>query len=515
MSTSKRKNATKKEEQPQQTSSEDIEEIIQRITLKHPRSPYSLYISEMYEKENKDELILNLMEVNKKYSRIWSKLTSTAKSKYFEISAQERAQYKRDLLTVKNELFRGCVFSYQSPYQIFIEEMLRLALENGRDLDEAKISSKEEWSEMTNEEKNKWRQKKKENDSWLDQARKNTARANAYSVFMEKRKSVYKERGETLTFKQLSEEWRKITDKDKRKYAVLAEEINREKMKYRKLYELCHGIKPKRPCGAYKIFLQEKAKEGKFKGKNALKEGKKLWDKLPTKKKDEYLKKSHKIHLIYIYKTILYKQSVKKLAPTQSLSAFNFYLADMKGKGVPNGENYITYYREQWKSLDEKSKAIYVAKEEKAKKEYLKTKEEFSNRVYDMPKKQVSSYSCYVRDEISKMVQNGKKVALLRRMCDISAQWNNLSKEEKAKYMKEAKEDQERYQRQMKEFKEFHYYTKEVKENVERSMKKKSVMTHSPSKLPTTPPQKSSKSRPKPSKKPKKSQTTAKKSRRK
>ena len=132
-----------------------------------------------------------------------------------------------------------------------------------------------------------------------------------------------------------------------------------------------------------------------------------------------------------------------------------------------------------------------------------------------MPKKQVSSYSCYVRDEISKMVQNGKKVALLRRMCDISAQWNNLSKEEKAKYMKEAKEDQERYQRQMKEFKEFHYYTKEVKENVERSMKKKSVMTHSPSKLPTTPPQKSSKSRPKPSKKPKKSQTTAKKSRRK
>ena len=191
MSTAKRKNATKKEEQPQQTSSEDIEEIIQRITLKHPRSPYSLYISEMYEKENKDELILNLMEVNKKYSRIWSKLTSTAKSKYFEISAQERAQYKRDLLTVKNELFRGCVFSYQSPYQIFIEEMLRLALENGRDLDEAKIAAKEEWSEMTNEEKNKWRQKKKENDSWLDQARKNTARANAYSVFKKKRKSVW------------------------------------------------------------------------------------------------------------------------------------------------------------------------------------------------------------------------------------------------------------------------------------------------------------------------------------
>ena len=114
MSTAKRKNATKKEEQPQQTSSEDIEEIIQRITLKHPRSPYSLYISEMYEKENKDELILNLMEVNKKYSRIWSKLTSTAKSKYFEISAQERAQYKRDLLTVKHELLKMLISKINS-----------------------------------------------------------------------------------------------------------------------------------------------------------------------------------------------------------------------------------------------------------------------------------------------------------------------------------------------------------------------------------------------------------------
>lgn len=513
MSTAKRKNATKKEEQPPQTSSEDIEEIIQRITLKPPRSPYSLYISEMYEKENQNEQILNLMEVNKKYSRIWSKMTSTAKSKYFEISAKERAQYKRDLLTVKNELFKGCVFSYQSPYQIFIEEMLKLALENGRDLDEAKIAAKEEWSEMTNEEKNKWRQKKKENDSWLDQARKNTAYANAYSVFMEKRRSVYKERGESLSFKQLSEEWRKITDKDKRKYAMIAEEINREKMKYRKLYELCHGIKPKRPCGAYKIFLQEKAKEGKFKGKNALKEGKKLWDKLPTEKKDEYLKKSHKIHLIYIYKTILYKKSIKKSAPTQSLSAFNFYLADMKGKEIPKGENYITYYREQWKNLDEKSKAIYVAKEEKAKKEYLKAKEEFSNRVYDMPKKPVSGYLFYVRDETAKMTN--KKVAIIRRIYDISAGWNDLSQEEKAKYMKEAKEDKERYLRQMKEFKEFHYYTKEKKDNGERSMKKKSVKTQSPYRLQSKKDTTTPKPNPKPSQKPQKSQTSAKKSRRK
>ena len=68
-------------------------------------------------------------------------------------------------------------------------------------------------------------------------------------------------------------------------------------------FEVINGIKTRYPSGAYRIFLQEKAKENVI---HSIIEGRKLWDKLNEDKKNEYLKKSHKSILAYKYKRMIY-----------------------------------------------------------------------------------------------------------------------------------------------------------------------------------------------------------------
>lgn len=469
MSTAKTKSTDKKNDVSVPPSEEDIDEIIKRITLKQPRTPFSLYISDMYAKENKEEQRLSLIEVIKKYSKIWMRLTSTVKAKYTEAYLKEKEQYKRDLLIVKNTLFRNCTYKSQTPYQLFLEEKLRLALENEKDLTEAEKAAEEEWSIMSKEDKKRWKDKKKENDSWLAEAKKRTV-VNGFSVFTTEKMQKCREKGESLTLKEVSEIWRKMADKDKMRYGFLAQQINKERKQKRLLYEVVHGIKPKRPCGAYKIFLSEKAKEGLFEGKNAFVEGMKLWNKLPTEKKDEYLKKSHKLHLIYMYSNILYKKSVRESLPQKNPSAFNFFVSDMKGKLIPSGMNSMVYYRTKWNSLDQNAREKYETKEKKAKEDYQKEKEKCANRVYDIPKKPLSSYNIFFRKEVVKGLNN--KTSVMR---DISNKWEELSQQEKEKYRKKAEKDKERYERELKEFKELKYYTIEEKKiKPSSSIKKRS-----------------------------------------
>lgn len=75
---------------------------------------------------------------------------------------------------------------------------------------------------------------------------------------------------------------KQLKPSEKRKYEIYTEEINEEREKLRNIYELIYGFKTRYPSGAYRIFLQEKAKENAIRSIN---EGKKLWDKLNADKK--------------------------------------------------------------------------------------------------------------------------------------------------------------------------------------------------------------------------------------
>ena len=130
----------------------------------------------------------------------------------------------------------------------------------------------------------------------------------------------------------------------------------------REYFEISQGIKPKRPMGAFKIFLQQMAKEGKLEGKNAFKEGRRLWDALTEDEKESYLKKAHKIKLCYVYKKMLFKQKKKKTMPAKPPTAYNLFVQSMKGKEIPKGKTFLQFVLEKWDKLSQAEKEEFEKK---------------------------------------------------------------------------------------------------------------------------------------------------------
>ena len=465
----------------QATSNEDINDIIADITLKRARNAFCIYICDMYNKDKGANDSLTLIDTVRKYSAKWSKVSQSDKEKYEKQSEAERTKFKKDINIVKNYLFKSCREG-ATAYRLFLQEKLKLAFENDDDPKEAKAEAMKEWKEMSSEERRIWKNKKKENDDWWERA-KHAHNINAYSIFVQKKISEYAAKNKTLNFKDISEMWKQTSNKDKEKYAACVKEINEQRREARELYELYHGVKPKRPCGAFKIFLTEKAKEGKFKGKNAFREGRKMWESLSQDDKEKYLKLSHKIKLCYIYKMMLYTRSVKKALPHKPLTPLNLFFADMKGKKIPQGKTFIQYVNEQWEDLDEKERKKYEVRAEKMKKEYMKEKEKCGNRVFDMPKKAKTSFQLYVSEKMPEMMEKNPKKTVQQVMTMLADEWGNLSNKEKAKYNEAMKKEQERYEEQKKEFEEKGYYTEEKKKTkTMRSQSKSRPQSQSQSK---------------------------------
>ena len=152
-------------------------------------------------------------------------------------------------------------------------------------------------------------EKKKINDDWFEKA-KNIKKFTPISVFIQKMFENAKGKKEPLPkMAEISKHWKKLKASEKKKYRKYTEEINEEREKLRDIYELINGIKPKKPSGAFRIFLQEKAKEKTF---HSIKEGFKLWNSLDEDQKEEYLKKAHRCVLAYTLKYLIIFEIIRK-----------------------------------------------------------------------------------------------------------------------------------------------------------------------------------------------------------
>lgn len=235
-------------------TSDDIDELISDITLKRPRNPYSHYISEMYKKEHDKDSSIKLIQVNMKYSEKWRKVSSSDKEKYEELFNQEKEKYKKDLGIVRHYLIANYVKEGASAYRLFLESMLREGFDND-DSDIKKIKKKASalWKEMSLEERREWNNKKKENDDWWEKA-KTSRSVNSFAVFCQRKIAEAKDKDKALSISECSKLWNKTSDKDKLKYKKYADEMNEERRQKREVYEICNGIKPKRPAGAFRLF---------------------------------------------------------------------------------------------------------------------------------------------------------------------------------------------------------------------------------------------------------------------
>lgn len=474
-SSSKRLSQTEK---PSITDDE-LDELIANITLKRGRSAYGVYICEMLKKERESDEDFSLINTVKKYAPKWPKVSDKDREKYEKISQTEKEKYKRDLDTVKHYFF-GFVKQGVTAYRLFLDKRLREAFENDEDPKEAKIQASKDWEELSAEERREWKNLQKENDSWWERA-KHSKTINAYAVFVQKKMEEYRDNDETLNFKDCSKLWSKATDKEKRKYAKYAEALNDQRKRMRECYEIVKGIKPKKPMGAFKIFLQEKAQEGKFQGKNAFKEGKRLWEELTEDDKEKYLKKSHRIKICYLYKQMLYKKGIKKQLPSRPPSAYNLYIKDLKAENVPKGKTFLEYAHEKWEKLNDDDKEKYIKKAEKLRTVYEAEVKKFEGKVFNYPKKAKSAYQLFMSQRVVELKEEKPKVEVKKLFQQCAEEWNDISKEDKKKYEKLSKKDRTRFKSQTTEFEEKGYYTpskgelkSQEKKRLSQSQKRKS-----------------------------------------
>jgi hypothetical protein len=438
----------------------DIDNIIETVNLKKGRSSFAIFVAENFKKEKSKDNNIKLGSVMKKSSEKWSKLGKNEKEKYEKISEEEKEKYKQDLKIIKHYFFSDYSKYGSSAYKIFLNERLKIGFEKDEDIKTTKKKAFEEWNNMSSEEKKEWKKKKKENDTWWEKS-KNLRNITAYAVFIQKCFEESKEKKEELPkLKALSKIWSLLSNKEKNKYYDYANEINEERRKRRDLFEIVNGIRPKRPAGAYKIFLTEKAKEGFFKGKiNVYKEGRKLWENLSEDDKKLYLKKAKKIKLCYIYRKLLYKKNIKNLLPKKPPSAFNCFVTSLKGTNLPDGKKFLELAKEKWANVSDKEKEKFEEIAEKEKKKYEKKMKDFENKIFDEPKKPKSAFILFLMEKINDNKNVNKNLTLAESVQEFGKEWKELNEKKKEIFNKRSEKDKKRFKAQMKEFKEKGFYS--------------------------------------------------------
>jgi len=302
-----------------------IDQIMKDITLRRPRNPYTQFVlAEVgsFRTKNKEAKI-DLQEFNQTCAEKWKKMKEGDKKKYLKQYEEEKVKYKSDIELVRHYLFRDFNDTiYRSPtaYRIFLNEKLREGFEQGLDPKEVRKDAGNSWVKMTEEEKQVYINKKKENDNWFLKAEK-ISKVNPIALFIQRKIQEAKDQHkEPPTLKEIAPAWKKLSKAEKKSYEKYAQEINEEKEKLKDIYDIVHGIKPKKPTGAFRIFLQEKAKNNEIK---SLQEGHEMWKKLSEEQKEEYLNKSHRCTLAYRYKKMIYNKKIKKMLPKKANWTFS------------------------------------------------------------------------------------------------------------------------------------------------------------------------------------------------
>ena len=441
---------------------EKIDQIMKDITLKRPRNPYTQFVlSEVasYKTKNKDAKI-DLQEFGQSCAEKWKKMKEGEKKKYSKQFEDEKVKYKSDIELVRHYLFRDfndTISRSPTAYRIFLNEKLREGFEQNLDPKDVRKEAGNTWAKMSEEEKKVYIDKKKENDNWFLKAEK-IRKITPIALFIQKKIQEAKEKHkEPPALKEIAPAWKKLSKNEKKSFEKYAQELNEEKEKLRDIYDIVHGVKPKKPAGAFRIFLQEKA-----------------------------------------------NKKIKKMLPKKPTGPFQQFLKEKKGQKPANGESWFTYWKTVFDGLSEAQKKKYVEKAEKAKEKYDKQMLQFQDKVFDMPKKPHSGFNLFVVDrmpDLKKEKPNAPSSVLLKQ---IAKEWSDGKDVDQKLYNKNAEKDKKRFKKQLKEFQKMGYYTKEKGENDteddERSKKSKKKRSSSKSKSKKSKSQKS-KSRSKSTKK--------------
>lgn len=482
--TSRSKSKSPKKASQSVVGDDQIDELIANITLKRPRSGYTHFCMDEIEKfrnKNKNKKFI-LKEFSKECASKWAELSDKEKKKYNSRFEEDKAKYKNDVAIIRHYLFKDYNDVVRRPptaYRIYLNEKLLEGFEKNLDPKAVKTQASRDWKVMEPEEKQVYMDRKAENDTWFERA-KQTRKVTALSMFVQKTIQTAKDKKkEVPTIAEIAPAWKKLSSAEKEKYKRYAADENEDRERLVDIFELVNGVKPKRPAGAFRVFLQEKAKEDAL---HSLGEGKELWDKLSEEEKEVYLKKAHRCRLAYKYKKMIYNKKIKKVLPKKPANAYAQFLKDKKGQKIPKGEKAVAYWREEFENLSKDKKRKYEDKAAKDRERYAKKMEEFNKYVFDMPKRPLNAFSLYVKDRMPDLKSEKKNSPASELIKQIAKEWQKEDGVSQKKYEKKAEVDKKRFKTQLRDFEKLGYYKKNYRAERSTSDNKSSKSTKSRSK---------------------------------
>ena len=453
------------------SSIDEFDDNILEINLKRPKRAYNYFLMEMKEKEKSN---LNATELSKEFSKKWKKMSDKDKEKFKLKEEEDKIRYNEHLALVRKYILEKPLKETATAMKIFIDEKIRIAMEEGNDPKEAKDNANEEWKKMSQKDKDVYEDKKEKLKDLYDEIRNSkTTQITGYTLFCRDQFSKAREKDDVVSMKQCGEMWQSTKQSVKDKYNEFAEKEKEERMKHRDLYEVAFGIKPKRPLGPYNFFLMEKAKEGKFHGStNIFKEASKIWKTLKIEEKERYKKIAKKAQLAYFIKMMEFKSANRKPKPK---SAFNFFVSDMKDKvkdvELPQG-GMFSYCFQMWKKTDEATKKKYHKMAAEEKEITREEREQAKGKVHKKPKRPGSAYNVYIKDKYDEYKEKSGNKPTTEIMALLGEDWNKMKENQKKKYNDMYEKNAEIYKEQLKEYEKFGFYSKEDNE-IKKIVKKK------------------------------------------
>lgn len=450
----------------------NFEDVLMEISLKKPKRAYNYYITDMMEKEG----ISMMIEAVKVYSKKWPKLSASEKKKYQDKEEEDKLRYEQHMELVKRHILDKPAKENATSYRLYLNEAIRKAAEEGDDTKEAQKEAAAKWSEMSLEQRKEWNTKKKEHDAMMDKLKEtaNMYTVSAYMVFCRDQMAAAREKGTTADLKACGEKWQKTKQSVRDQYSQFAEEENEERQKNRDLYEIAYGVKPKKPQGAYNLFLSEMAKNGKL---TSIRDGPKLWSNCSDDDKERYARIAKKIQLAYLVKKMEYQSSMKKHNPTRAPSAYNLYAKDMKGtvdvKTLPAG-GFFQYVYKKWSKLDDSHRNKYIKQAQDLKAQYAQQMVEMKSRIYDMPSRPSSAFNIFIAETTKTLKAKHPKKEQAELFKIAAESWKDTSDKIKAEFQKKADKESELHEQHMKQFEDNGYYTHKTEASSARKGRKPS-----------------------------------------
>jgi len=372
---------------------------------------------------------------------------------------EDMERYKEHLELVKKHLVHVPPKENATSYRMYLEDCLK----DAEDPKQAQKDAKAAWDKMSLEQKAKWNDRRKENNELHSNLKKRAM--TAYALFVQDKAN------KNVGFKEVGAMWQKASAKEKEKYEEMAEAEKEKKEKERELYETATGAKPRKPHGAYKFFIMEAAKEGRFGDKNPIREGPKEWKKLSESEKERYQRIAHKSKLAYAFKMMEYKKILKS-GTKRPLSAYNCFIKEAAPKAPASANKtqggLFQHLTKQWAKLNESEKKKNHAMAEKSKKEAEKENEANEGRIYDVPKRPGSAWTLFIQQNYDQIRSENKKLDFTEMFAQASTVYKKLSAKEHKKYQDEADAATELYKGQMKDFEHNGYHFADKHESVLR-----------------------------------------------